>query len=79
MNKLLKKIIALTIPTLLISSLISCGGSSKSKDESSESSSSLTAIDAYGELDPQVSAQQIIADKIIIFSSVFFNFVVIYS
>ncbi len=63
MNKLFKKIIALTIPTLLISSLISCGGSSKSKDESSKSSSSLTAIDAYGELDPQVSAQQIIADK----------------
>lgn len=72
-SKLLKKLFCiLTLTTMVSTSLFGCGTSStsspstSSKETASSDSSSdkLFEVDAYGELDPQVSAQQIIADKL---------------
>lgn len=71
-SNLLKKMMCiLTVSTMISASLFGCGSSttqtsSNSKDskESTSTSGGLFEVDAYGELDPQVSAQQIIADKL---------------
>lgn len=69
-SKLFKKILSiLTVSTIISTSLFGCGSSTsststKENTSSSTDSDNLFEIDAYGELDPQVSAQQIIADKL---------------
>lgn len=67
-SKLLKKLFCIVTLTAMIStSLFGCGTSSTSSKKTADSGSSsdkLFEVDAYGELDPQVSAQQIIADKL---------------
>lgn len=59
MKKHIKSILSILTLTMLTTTLLL--GCDNNKQESS--SNEPFAIDAYGELDPQVSAQQIIADK----------------
>lgn len=64
-NTKIKKLLGLfTTLTILTASLYGCGSSSKQASTASDDGDSLFEIEAYGELDPQVSAQQIIADKL---------------
>ena len=59
MKKHIKSILSILTITMLTTTLLLGCGNKKQESSSDEP----FAIDAYGELDPQVSAQQIIADK----------------
>ncbi|GIM30344.1 aliphatic sulfonate ABC transporter substrate-binding protein [Clostridium polyendosporum] len=64
-NTKLKKLLAVfSTLAVLTTSLYGCGSSAKQASTASDNGDNLFEIDAYGELDPQVSAQQIIADKL---------------
>lgn len=63
-NTKIKKLIGLiTTLAVLTASLYGCGSSSKQASTSSDNGDNLFEVEAYGVVDPQISAQQIIADK----------------
>lgn len=63
-NTKIKKLIGIfTTLAILTASLYGCGSSSKQASTASDNGDSLFEIEAYGVVDPQISAQQIIADK----------------
>lgn len=62
--KNIKMIISTVLVTTMVGALLTgCGASSKSAAGDNSSSAEVTDITAYGVIDPQISAQQIIADK----------------
>ncbi|MEQ8196492.1 MAG: ABC transporter substrate-binding protein [Clostridiaceae bacterium] len=64
-NSKMKKLLAvITTLAVLTISLYGCSSSSKQASADSGNGDKLFEVDAYGELDPQVSAQQIVADKL---------------
>lgn len=59
-----KKLLAVGLCTMAFAGLLTgCGGDEKKAEESSSAATSGNEIVAYGVIDPQISAQQIIADK----------------
>ena len=63
-NMRIKKLLTIfTTCAILATSLYGCGNSSTTTQTSTSNEKKLFEIEAYGVVDPQISAQQIIADK----------------